>query len=409
MLVAALGGAAIGLERQWSGHASGPGARFGGIRTFTMVGGAAGLAGWLATTPLLPLAVVLLASLGALIVSGYIAASRRDVDATTETAALVLLGAGAASGSGFIMVGSAIVAITVLLLIEKSRLHSLVAHVDDEALRASVRFAVMALVVLPLLPRGPYGPFGAVRPQELWAFVLFFSGLSFLGWLARRVVGERRGPTITGLLGGLISSTTVTLTAARASRNNPDVQLPLALGVIGACTVMLARVAAASAVLNRPLAAALLPYIALPFAIGSAVLAATWRAGGRGEHAGVSDAHESPLQLRAALQMTLLFQVVIILVSWVRTWWGTGALMMTSALVGLTDLDALTLSLARSTGAEMAAAGAAALTMGILANTVLKLALAVGIGQGTFRWVTALVLGAMSVATGLALWLRVRG
>ena len=98
--VATLGGAAIGFERQWSGHASGPQARFGGIRTFTMLGGSAGLAGWLSVNGLLPLAVVLLAAAAALVVAAYAAASRIDVDGTTEVAAIAVLAAGTLAGSG---------------------------------------------------------------------------------------------------------------------------------------------------------------------------------------------------------------------------------------------------------------------------------------------------------------------
>src|SRR5688572_23584930 len=186
LLVATLGGAVIGLERQWSGHATGAQARFGGIRTFTLLGGVAGLAGWLARGELLPLAVVLLAAAAVVVAIGYASAARTDIDATTEVAAIVVLAAGTASGTGEVVLASAVIAVTAVLLLEKTRLHALVARVDDASLRASVRFAAMACVVLPLLPPGPYGPFGAVRPRELWALVLFFSGLSFAGWIASR-------------------------------------------------------------------------------------------------------------------------------------------------------------------------------------------------------------------------------
>ena len=105
---------------------------------------------------------------------GYVAGSRQDIDGTTEVAALVVLAAGVMAGIGSVRLASGIIAITTLLLVEKSRLHSLVQRIDDVGLRSGVRFAVMALVVLPLLPEGPYGPLGGVRPRELWALVLFF-------------------------------------------------------------------------------------------------------------------------------------------------------------------------------------------------------------------------------------------
>jgi uncharacterized membrane protein (DUF4010 family) len=200
--IAALGGAAIGLERQWSGHASGPLARFGGIRTFTLLGGLGGLAGWLAVNGLLPLAVVVLAGSASLVVSAYVAGSRTDIDGTTEVAAIVVLTAGALSGAGHVALASAVVAATAVLLLEKSRLHTLATRIDDAALRASARFAALACIILPLLPSGPFGPLGAVRPRELWLLVLFFSALSFAGWIARRIVGPHQGAIVSGLLGG---------------------------------------------------------------------------------------------------------------------------------------------------------------------------------------------------------------
>ena len=208
--VALLGGAAVGLEREWSGHASGPGARFAGIRTFTLIGLVAGIAGalWRAGGELL--AAALMVGGAALGVTAYAAASRRDIDGTTEAAALVVLAGGVLAGAGQLRLASGIIAGTTLLLVEKSRLHGWVRRIDDVGLRAGVRFAVMAMVVLPLLPAGPFGPLGGVRPRELWAIVLFFSGLSFAGFVARRLVGAHQGYPIAGLLGGLMSSTSVT-------------------------------------------------------------------------------------------------------------------------------------------------------------------------------------------------------
>lgn len=402
LAVAALGGAAIGLERQWSGHASGPQARFAGIRTFTLLGGLGGLAGWLSIGALLPLAAVLLAGAVALVVAAYVSASRSDVDGTTEVAAMVVLGAGTLAGAGEVGLGSAIIAVTVLLLLEKTRLHALVARVDDAALRASARFAALACVVLPLLPRGPYGPLDAIRPREMWALVLFFSGLSFIGWIARRVVGRRQGVVVSGLLGGIISSTSVSLIFARESRADDAPRLALAAGVIGACTVMLIRVTVACLVLNPALAAALPVYVGPPFLVGVLSVTALWRSHETASHRSV--VIDSPLQLKAALQMTALFQVVLFVILFVQSRWGPGALVATSALVGLTDLDALTLSLARSTAASADLSSAAmALAAGMLSNTGLKLAVATVVGRGLFRLATAVALGTMALAILIAL------
>ena len=395
LIVATLGGAAIGFERQWSGHATGPHARFGGIRTFTLLGALAGLAGWLVEQGAVPLATVLLGAAAAVVVVGYAAASRSDIDATSEVAALVVLAAGTLAGSGQVTLASVFITGTALVLLEKTRLHALVHGIDDAALRASARFAAMACIVLPLLPSGPYGPYDAVRPRELWTMVLFFSGLSFVAWLLRRLVGPQQGTIVSGVLGGIISSTSVTLRFARDSRPAEAPRLALGAGAVGACTMLLVRVSVATLVLNPRLAAGIVPHLVPALGIGLVVIAAVWR---RSTTAVPSAAaNQSPLDLRSALQMAGLFQVVLFVILIAQARWGTGALVPTSMFVALTDLDALTLSLARSTAAMPGVQPAVvALCAGIVSNTLLKLVVSMAVGRGAYRVLTVVTLGAMA-------------
>jgi uncharacterized membrane protein (DUF4010 family) len=397
IVVAALGGAAIGVERQRSGHASGPLARFGGVRTFTLIGGTAGLAGWLTTLDLTGLAMVLAAGAVALVVSGYVAASRQNVDGTTEAAALVVIGAGLAAGLGWLELASGTIAVSVLLLVEKSRLHALVGRVDDEELRAAARFGVMAIVILPLLPEGPIGPFGGIRPRELWLLVLFFTGLSFAGYLARRLFGAGHGYPLAGLLGGLISSTNVTFTFARLSRHEPTLVRPLAMGVIAACTLLFPRVLVAACVLNLTIARLLLPYLAAPFVIGAVALALWWRTSAEPKHQPERPAN--PLQVGPALQMAALFQLVLFAVGATGRTFGGSGLLVSGAVLGLTDVDALTLSMTTTpTAAGVPAIAAKAIAIGILSNCLLKTALVVALGAPPFRRTTAVLLAAMAAA-----------
>ncbi|MEQ1895801.1 MAG: DUF4010 domain-containing protein [Vicinamibacterales bacterium] len=405
LAVAALGGTAVGVERQWSGHATGPRPHFGGIRTFSLLGGIGGLAGWLSTAGYLPLGIVVLAGATAIVVAAYVAASRADVDGTTEVAAIVVLAAGTLAGAGQLAAGSAINAITALLLLEKTRLHAMVTRIDNEALRASARFAVLACVILPLLPAGPYGPYGAIQPRTLWSLVLVFSGISFIGWIARRAVGARQGVLVSGLIGGIISSTSVSLTFARESRADDAPRLALAAGVIGASGIMALRVAVACAVLNPALAGAILRYVWAPVAIGALAVLLTWRLSpSPSRHGGVTG---SPLQLWAALQMAALFQAVLFVIHFVRVLLGPDALVATSAMVGMTDLDALTASIAQSAPSSGdLSLWARALAAGMMANTSLKLAVGLVVGRGVFRGAVAAGLGAMALTLGLALALR---
>jgi uncharacterized membrane protein (DUF4010 family) len=399
LLIAALGGAAVGLERQWSGHADGPEARFAGIRTFTMLGALGGFSGWLWSAGAAVPAAILLAGAVTVVAAAYVAASRQDIDGTTEVAALVVLSAGVLAGIGSIRLASGIIALVTLLLVEKSRLHALVKRIGDVGLRSGVRFAVMALVVLPLLPEGPYGPLGGIRPRALWAVVLFFSGLSFAGYLARRIVGPGHGYLVTGLLGGLASSTNVTFTFARTSRAEPSMDRALAFGAVGANAVLYPRVLVATAILNPAVVPPLLPYLVPPAAVAVLIAALGARRAQAGAPPDVSQ--PNPLQLSAALQMAVLFQAVLMAVHVARQYWGASGVFTTAAILGLTDVDALTLSMAKEVAVAVSPAVAAtAIAIGVASNTVMKLALAVSLGSPRFRMIAGGALLLMLLALG---------
>lgn len=402
ILIAALGGAAVGLEREWSGHASGPNARFAGIRTFTLLGLVSGLAGWLWSARLQLIALVLLAGIGALIVAAYIAASRTEVDGTTEMAAFVVLAAGVVAGMHELRLASAIIAITTLLLVEKSELHSIVERIDDASLRAAFRFAVMAVVILPLLPMGPFGPWGGIRPRQLWAMVLFFSGLSFLGYLARRAVGSRQGYPIAGMLGGIISSTNVTLSFARMSRSDLDASIPLASGVMAACAVMCLRVIVATAVLNPSVSISLIPYLIAPFVVAAFI---AWLCIRKRKDPAVGEiAPANPLQFKLAFQMAVLFQLVLFGVRWAQNTWGQPGVLISAGVLGLTDVDALVISMAKDIRSQLPAVTAAtAIAIGVITNTLLKLGIGAVIGVKEFRKVVVIGLSAVAAAGAVSL------
>jgi uncharacterized membrane protein (DUF4010 family) len=399
--VALLGGLAVGIERQWSGKAAGPRPHFAGVRTFTLLGLVSGLSGWLWVAGLEGPAIVFLAGTGALVVAAYFAASRRDVDGTTEVAALVVMAAAVLAGAGYRVAASGITAVTVLLLVEKTRLHGFVSKLDLVEVRAGARFAVMATVILPLLPQGPFGPFGGIRPQWLWALVLFFSGLSFLGYIARRTLGRGRGYALAGVLGGLVSSTGATLTLARLSHSHPASGRALASGAMGASAAMFPRVLVATMVLAPDLTRVLWPAFAVPMLIGMVLIVPGWQdtaSKARFDH------DRNPLQVGAALQMTIVFQCVLFGVALATDWLGQHGLYGSAALMGLVDVDALTVSTAQLTTTGTAAAVTArALTIGVLANTVVKFGLAVVIGRGRFRVLTGAGLAMMALALGAAL------
>lgn len=347
-------------------------------------------------------AAILFAGGVTIVAMAYVAGSRQDIDGTTEVAALVVLAAGLLAGTGSIRLASGIIAIATLLLVEKTRLHGLVKRIDDVGLRSGVRFAVMALVVLPLLPEGPYGPFGGIRPRELWALVLFFSGLSFAGYLARRVVGSDRGYFVTGLLGGLISSTNVTWTFARLSRTDAVLERVLAFGAVAANAMLYPRVLVATAILNPAVVSPLVPYLLAPALVAALVAAVGAR---RSSAVAAPEATQhNPLQLIGALQMGALFQAVLMAVYVARDTWGQSGVYTSAAILGLTDADALTVSMAREIGKSVSPnVAATGIAVGVFANTAMKLGLALVFGSRTFRLIAGGTLLLMLASLGAAL------
>jgi len=314
---------------------------------------------------------------------------------------------------------SAAAVLCVLLLAEKSTFQNALQKIAPHELRAALQFAVLALVILPLLPSGAYGPYNAFQPRQLWIVVLLFSGLNFAGYIARRIIGETRGLTVTGFLGGLVSSTAVSLTFSRRSRAEPALALPLALGVVAACTVLVPRVLVTSWMLQPAVAAAAVPILVLPFLVGIALVAfVMWRERetrvsptpaadiGTAAVAIAPAAGQNPLALASSLQMVLAFQVVLFAIAWVQQAVGTTGVLLSATLLGLTDVDALTVSMTRyGTDAANVRVAAAAIGIGVLSNTMLKLALVVIIGGPRFRGRAAVGLLALAAAAGVGIWI----
>jgi uncharacterized membrane protein (DUF4010 family) len=198
----------------------------------------------------------------------------------------------------------------------------------------------------------------------------------------------------------------VTLGFSRQSRATPEYSQALALGVIAACTVLLPRVLVVSAVLSPPVARHLIPYLVGPALIGGLLVAyAMWRRQPSSPEARQSD--RNPLRLGAAIQMTLAFALVLLVVPTVERLWGSRGVLGSAAVLGLTDMDALTYSMSRlgdTTGDVPLAANAIAI--GLLSNTVLKLGVALALGVGAFRRLAAggLLAFAVSLLAGILLW-----
>ena len=406
LAVAAAIGLAVGTEREWSGPPAGPHRRFAGLRTFLLFGVLGGTGGLFVELDAPVAAGVLLAAGGALNLIAYAMTARRadePLDGTTEAAALVVLALGVLAAMGYLALAAGCGAVVVYALGEKQRLHALVGRIGKQEMHAALEFLVLALAVLPILPTGPYPAFLDFRPRLLWAMVLLLSGLSFVAYIARRAVGTGKGYGVVGALGGLISSTALTLQFSRMSRAEPQYARGLGLGVLTACTVLPLRVLTVSLVLNPLVAREVLVYVIPALVVGAAASFVLLRDSGSVDSPTMEP--RNPLRLGMALQMALLFEVAMVVVTFARERWGSSGLIGSSVLISLTDLDALTISMNRlAGGASVAVMAARGIGIGLLTNTVAKLTIALVVGERRFRRLAGAGLVATAIVLVGALW-----
>jgi uncharacterized membrane protein (DUF4010 family) len=410
--IAGLVGLAVGVEREWSGHASGPAARFAGVRTFFLIGGLGGIAGWLLESADPVVSGALLLSAGALVVAAYLSAARRGgeaIDGTTEAAALLVLGIGVLSGMGLLRVASGAAAVVVVILREKSFIHGFLKRIGEEEIRAALQFAVLALVVLPLLPEGPVGPFGGIKPRALWTVVLIFTGLNFAGYITRRALGDSRGYPVMGALGGLLSSTAVTLNFSRLSRHQPASSGPLAVGTLAASTVLVLRIFVVVVVLNAALLPAVVAGLSPLLVVGTILVALKTRSTSKTTGKEESSESKNPLQLLSAIQMAVAFQVVLSLLGLLNARFGASGVFATATLLGLTDMDALTFGMSRlADDPSMISVAARAIVLGVTVNSAFKAGLALTFGSDAYRKAAVPRLLLLTAAGAVGFWLQLR-
>ncbi|MCJ2181721.1 DUF4010 domain-containing protein [Novosphingobium sp. 1949] len=339
-LLAALGaGLLIGIERGWRQRAAADGTRVAGVRTFTLIGGAGGLAAVLALQLSQALGAVFLAAMAALLLAVFLRprACSDPRDATSLVAALLTLGLGALAGGGYTALALALAALATLLLSARQQAHSLLAALTQEELRALVRYAVLAVGVLPFLPNRDMGPYLAWNPFKLWLVVLLITGFSIAGYIARRLIGPARGTLATAAIGGAYSSTAVT--TAFSSQLREGGNGPLATGIALASTIMYARVL----ILASLLAPAILPRLALLLgpALASAALATllVWRREENGV-ARASAPESRPFELVPALGFLLAVAGAALLVRWSQANFGGAGGGLSLFLAGSVDVDA---------------------------------------------------------------------
>ncbi|WP_440873152.1 MgtC/SapB family protein [Vibrio diabolicus] len=404
LLIALLLGAIVGTQRGWVMRNSVEGSRVAGIRTFSLVGLLGGLVGILANiyTPLLIgfalIALVILTCIAFVIQQK----KSGDVSITGVVSTMVVFVLGNLAVSGEAVLAAAAAVITAVVLDNKRELHQALQKLQEYELDAALRLLLISIVMLPLLPNQSYGPWNALNPYEIWWMVVLIASISFVGYFAIKIGGAKRGILFTSVFAGLSSSTALTLQFSHLSREQASISPLLASGILLSCGTMFPRLLIVLSVINPQLVKLLWPIV---MAMMVALYIPAWWIWRRSEVEQIEQSNKqtNPLALQSALFFGLVLAVIMLLAHALSDWFGNAGVLILSALSGITDVDAISLTLGRQSTQTLSVTTAA---LGILiaasVNTIVKMGMVIAIGdKKLWRRIAPVMTGCVVVGAGV--------
>ena len=394
LALAIAAGLLIGVERELSAPPRPSAESFlGGARTHPLVALMGALSMLLSKDLGWSVVIAALAALILFLAINFMDDVRRGAERglTSEAAFLVsfLLGALALSRNVILSPGhrlltvAAVAVLATVLLSSKPALHPLISRIAREDVVATLKFLILAVVVLPLLPDRAFGPFDALNPRQIGILVVLMAGISFLGYGAIRILGPQRGLGLTGLVGGLASSTAVTLSMSARAREEPRLVDSLALSVTLASAIMFVRMAILIAVAGPALLPVALPPLAVMATAGLVVSLWFYRRARETATGGLR--LSNPFELWPTIKFALLFVVVLVGSKAATAWLGSRGAYAAGILAGMADVDAITLSLTRLARGELAPRVAViGIFLAATSNTVVKAIIATRLGGRSF-------------------------
>ena len=273
---------------------------------------------------------------------------------------------------------------TAFLLGSKPQMHGWIQALEEDELRAGLKLLLISVVVLPVLPDQGYGPWQALNPFKIWWMVVLIAAISFAGYFAMRLAGPGKGAALTGLLAGLASSTALTLHFSRLARHRSGQSDILAAGILLACGTMFPRMLAVASLLNPELFTLLLgPAAAMSVVVYGGAAFLWFRIRRKPADEIESGARlKNPLDLKAAIGFGAILALVMLAAEALERGFGGAGVMALAAVSGITDVDAITLTLANRTadsGLALAAASFAIVLAGAV-NSLVKGGMTLAIG-----------------------------
>jgi uncharacterized membrane protein (DUF4010 family) len=383
-LAALLIGALIGTERQRR-LAEEKVRGVAGLRTFTLIALLGALSATLANYYGPAFALAAFASFTILVGIGYASSvsALGRIDFTAAVAAVVTFALGMlTSFEESMLLAVALAILTTWILATRTITHRYVEALSETDLLDTLKMGIIALVIYPLLPDTPLDPWGVLSPREIWLMVVLVSLIGYVGYVLIRILGTERGLTLTGFLGGLVSSTAVATSMASEVKVNHAILYSAVFATVIASSTMFLRVLFIVLLVNRDLFLPLLPQMLGMALLGVALAYLLMR---KSAPLSKEVAVKDPFRIVPALKFGIFFAIVLLASNLATTYFGNAGAYAASIIGGLADVDAIVLSMSTLAKTTLDPAIAAnSITIAAMTNTLVKLSIAYILGNIEF-------------------------
>ncbi len=395
-------GLLIGLERGWHTRDKDEGMRIAGLRTYGLIALLGGLWGVLAQQADILLMGFAFLALTFVLLVAYSKSIKKfeDYSITSMVASLITFTLGALTVYGHATLTAATAVVITLLLGFKPLLHGWVNKLEQHELEATLKLLLISVVMLPILPDRSFDPWGVINPYLIWWLVVLIAGISYLGYFAIRIVGNRHGPVLTGLFAGLVSSSALTLNLSRLSKAHPEMQNALAAGILTACGTMFIRTLVLTFILNSALFKILIPALMVMGVFTYVMAYLFWRYSLQSQPT-EEMALENPFQLMLAIKFGAFLVGILLLSKVLSLHFGDMGAYVVAATSGMADVDPITLSMSQLSKEGLGLHVAAlAILIAVAVNSAVKSIIAFAIGNLTLGLRVGTTL-AIAVVAGL--------
>ncbi|MCW8811217.1 MAG: DUF4010 domain-containing protein [Ignavibacteriaceae bacterium] len=368
-LVAIALGFLVGLERESRGNEIAS-KLTAGVRTYTLISLFGFGCAWLYRLNvefIIPIGIIVI---GTMTLAGYLAKQKSGaIGWTSEIAALLTFVVGVLCLVADIWIPMALGIFTTLLLSEKAQLEQYIEKLDKSEFLAVVKFLILTIIILPALPDKDYTMYN-LNPYRIWQIVILISSIGFVGYFLMKKFGDKVGLWLSGLMGGIVSSTAVSIAMGNIAKNNNLLAKRAFQATILASSIMYIRILVIIYFINQSIAYEIWWKLIILFFFGL-LLAFLVHAKNDGAASIPMSSIQNPFEIRPAIIFASLFVILSVVTIWVQQFFGEGGLLGLSAIVGVTDIDPFILSLINKQSLVVNVVNSAIL-VSMMSNTVIK-------------------------------------